>query len=122
MPSTIYSLPPPILQNFNRLLLSAPTPKFCDDGATLWTIYQYIKRRLQRKIRDCDAGKDRLFLQFEREFLELHARITKKEAEHQEKTGAPFHGPYDYFNDVGRHSKGLFSKVKWRAIYKKHSL
>ncbi len=113
--TTIYSLPPPIIQHFNNMLLSRSTPKFCDDSHTLWTIYQYVKRYLQRKIRQCDTGKDLKFLQLEREFLDLHARITQKEKEYKDKTGTEFQRPFDYFTGPDKRHKRVYAKIRFRA-------
>jgi len=118
MITTICFLPPPIIQHFNHMLLSCPTPRFCDDSHTLWTIYQYIKRHLQKKIRQYDTGKDREFLQLEREFLDLHARITQKENEHKEKTGTEFQGPFDYFTGPDNRYKRVYGKIRFRATYR----
>jgi hypothetical protein len=113
--NTIYTLPPQIIQHFNSMLLSVPTPKFCDDSYALWSTYQYIKRCLQRKIRQCDTGKDREFLQLEMEFLDLYARITQKENEYKEKTGTEFQRPFGYFKGPDKRYKRVYGEIRKRT-------
>lgn len=111
--TTTSFLPPPILQNFDVGLLSMPAPKFYDDAETLYLVYQYIKRKLQKKTYRC-AIRDMKFIELEREFLDLHERTTSKEKEFKEKTGKSFHGPFDYLEYTGRHYKKVFGKIRSR--------
>ena len=104
---------PMIRQSFSSDLLNIPTPKFCDDSNTLYSIYQYIKRNLQRKTYRC-PHQDMKFIEMEREFLDLYGRIKKQEDDFKEKTGESFQDPFDYFTHTPRRYKRVWEKIRFR--------
>ncbi len=111
---TISIIPPKILEYFDRLLLSRPTAKFCEDSDTLYRIYQYIKLKLQKKTYHCPI-QDKKFIEMEMEFLNLYGRAKTKEDEYKEKTGESLRQPFDYFRSTPRRHKGVFDGIKYRA-------
>jgi len=110
----ITSLPPQVAEFFDRVLLSRPCPKFMDDSETLWKIYLYIINKLARR---CNYNEKTMkkFEQFCYEFLELYGRTKTKETEFKEENGKSFQGPFDYFTDIGRNNKEVFSTIRHRA-------
>lgn len=112
MPQTICSLPPLIQQYFSNILLQTPC-KLCEDSDTLYQVYQYIKRKLQKKTYRCPV-QDKKFIEMEMEFLDLYGRTKAKEDEYKEKTGKSYQEPFDYFKDTSRYHKGLFGRIKYR--------
>lgn len=105
---------PMIRQSLSADLLNAPMPKFCDDSDTLYRIYQYIKRKLQRKTYRF-PHQDMKFIEMEREFLDLYGRIKTQEDEFKEKTGKSFQEPFDYFRHSPKRYKGVYDKIRFRS-------
>lgn len=111
--TTTIMIPPPILQYFNRSILSLPAPKFYDDSETLYRVYQYIKRKLQKKTYRCPK-QDAKFLELERIFLELYESALEKEKDFKAKTGNNIRQWGDYFRDTSRYHKGVFGRLRWK--------
>jgi hypothetical protein len=118
MPNNISILPPPILQHFSRILLSAPSPKFCDDNETLMKIYRYIERNLLKNASYCENRMKKV-KQLQIEFLEIYGRIKEKEkdikADSEKKAKAKTQRPFYYINCSDRCLDRIFSRLKYRS-------
>jgi len=88
-------------------------PKFYDDAHRLYEIYQYIKRKLQKKTYCCPF-QDKKFIELERKFLGLYESALEKEKEFKEKTGEHFGEPMYHFAEAGRHYKWLFNRLRFK--------
>jgi hypothetical protein len=109
MIKTLATLPLQIMQYFSSALLSNPYPKFCDDSEALWKIYQWIKRKLEKK---CKTDKRiEKFQKLEKQFLELYERAKKKEEDLKAKTGNANKGPFYYFGYTDKYHKGLSRRL-----------
>lgn len=109
--TTISMLPPPIIQYFPMNILNYPMPKFCDNSDTLYKVYQYIKRKLQKKTYRCPK-QDAKFIELEKTFLELYESALEKEEDFKAKTGDNIRQWGDYFRDTSRYHKGIFGRLK----------
>ena len=111
---TTACLPPPILQYFDRLLLSRPMPKFCDDSETLWKFYEYISFNLVRKAKKSTPKRDKCETLIN-EFLGLYERIKTKEKELETKTGYAGKGPFYYFDAPRQNGREVFKRLRQRS-------
>lgn len=100
------TIPPQIVQYYNRLLLTEPTCKFCDDSETLNKIFDYIIKNLSHKF----TSKH---LKLIEEFKELYERAKIKENELEEKTGKANKGPFYYFKGSHRNYKTVLARLKY---------
>ena len=68
------TLCPMLMQRFDRMLLSRPSVKFCDDCETLQKCYERILKRMNK----ANAGS-RNIQKLKQEFEELYGRTKTKE-------------------------------------------
>lgn len=102
-------LPPLIKQYFHSILLSLPTPKFCDDDETLWKIYLLLKKQINKK----RFNKDILLsMSYEKEFLEIYERIMEKKKEFEAKTGKEKWKPFYYITFADRRRQQIFDRLR----------
>jgi len=106
---TITSLPPEISQMFDTNLLS--NPSILEDGShTLWRIYQYILRKLRRKLKHPNAILK--FDKMEKQFLEIYAQIEKKELEAEAKNSVK--KMFYRFPENNRNRPTLFGRIRYK--------
>ena len=110
---TIKAIPPHIVQYFDKLLLSHPKIKFHDDSNKLYQVYQYIKRKLQKKTYRCPI-QDKKFIELEKTFLDLYASALEKEKNYKAKTGNDFGEPFYRFRETNRNHKWLFGRLRFK--------
>jgi hypothetical protein len=80
----ISSLPPPIEQFFNRLLLSAPAPLFRDSSQTIDLMLKEVNKLWKRL--DCNPLRKARCEALKQEILELYERAKIKEKEREGQT------------------------------------
>jgi hypothetical protein len=107
-------IPSDILQSYDKKLLSYPAVKFYDDSARLWSWYQWIKRKLQRKTVK-DSIRNRKFLELEKQFLELYERTVAKEKDIEKKTGEQAVRAFRYFEYPLKNDRKIFERFRRRA-------
>ena len=105
---------PPIIQYFDKMLLSKPTPKFCEDSETLWRIYEYISFALVRRAKAGSRKRERVEQQIE-EFLAIYERITKKEKDLEGKDNRFGKGSFYSLTIPDGYSKMLRDRIKRKA-------
>lgn len=99
------NMPPMIMQSFDRQLLSRPC-KLNDNGSNLDRVYQYIKRKIDKK----PIGNK--VYELEEEFLEIYERIKAKEKDIEGKTGYKVQRPFYRFEKSNRKGQDVFERLR----------
>jgi hypothetical protein len=106
---TITSLPPQITQHFDRNLLNYPCV-LGDGSHTLWRIYQYILKKLKKKLKHPNSISK--FCEMEKQFLEIYAQIEKKELEEEAKNSIK--KMFYRFPETKRNRPTLFGRIRYK--------
>jgi len=114
---TTVVLPVRISQNFNKDLLSISFPLF---SAKVWTIYSFIKLKLERKSK-CSKEKYQKFAELERRFLDLYEWAKAEEENPKKLPNNKAQGSlyFPWFVDRGR--RNLYFRLEqeaWRFFTK----
>lgn len=106
-------LPPQIIVNFNRDLLSGLCPKFCHDSENLHRIYKHILYLMKKK-GHYSSGKVAKTEKLLKEYLELYERIKVKEKD--EKAASKNGNPrlFYYFPSIAGQGQDVFQRLIYR--------
>jgi|SRR5690606_9145895 len=111
---TTYVLPLPIVQNFSRLLLSLPSPKFKDDEEDILNILKYVRSQLWKKLDKCPGQKIKCE-QLYNEILEMYESIKTQKEDHEAKTEFVTEQPFYHFKCAKRSHHEILSRHKYKA-------
>ena len=108
-------LPPPIVQYYDRVLLSKPYISG-DCCARLMRIFRWIEGKLAKKISSCPKRRAR-YLKLEEEFLELYERAKTKEEELEAKGENPTKVPFYRIRGIDKRHERVFDRLRFKTIY-----
>jgi hypothetical protein len=114
--TTIYSLPPEIIQAFNSSLLAMSCPKLYDDSETLHRIYKYISEELIPKCVGHNGWEEKI-TKLQYKFLDIYERIKAKEKEFEEKTGNKLKKSFYFFREANRRRPKVFGRLRARSYF-----
>lgn len=109
----IASLPPPIVNQFTKDLLSLSTQNLFNDAETLLGLIKAMDFLYSKKLKNLPEKMDSYRCNLEI-LMGLYERAKKKEKELEEKTGHPFTRPFFYFYLTNKDSGKIYSRFRWR--------
>lgn len=108
--TTIQSLPPFLVQQFSKELLSFDPN---EDSRTLWSIYEYMKIIYSKKTRNgYNKANQKKWDELIKQFLELYERIAAKEKKCKEEGK---HGEFQlfyHFGNIDRKREKIYRRAK----------
>ena len=99
---------------FDANLLSKPSIKFGHDSKYLFTIFEFIEKKLFKK---CINNTIRLkrYNDLKKQFLELYEQIQTKEKELEGKTEHITQGSLYFIPSLDKKSEELFGRFIWQS-------
>lgn len=106
-------LPPFIREYYSSKLLQTPHPKLREDSETLWYVWEYIEKKLWKKLDSLPIKKARCEL-LKQIFMELYERTKIKEKEREKDSRHPTQMPFYFIKRVGGQDEKAFISAKYR--------